>query len=82
MKFNKNLVKFIKEENRINQRINEINRWIVEARQEGRLGLLSHLRETITALNLQRYELDSKYPQFRGIFLTSEETEEILNIKD
>lgn len=81
MKFNKNLVKYIKEEHRINQRIREINGWIAEAREEGRLGLLSHLRNTIDVLNRSRYDLDSKYPQFRGIFLTTEQIEQILNME-
>lgn len=79
MKIDKDLVKYIKEEHRIKQRIGEIINMIEEAREEGRLGLLSHLRNTIDVLNMSLYQLDSKYPKYKNVFLTPEQTEQILN---
>ena len=82
MKHSKRLVKYVKEEHRLNQRLTEISRYIQNAFDEGRPSLLDHLRNTRDALNKARYELDSKYPEYSSIFLTSDQINEILNTKD
>jgi hypothetical protein len=82
MKQPKGLVKYIKEEHRINQRLSEISKQIQNAHDEGRPSLLSHLRNVRDLLNEAKYDLDSKFPQYQNVFLTSDEINEILNIKD
>ncbi len=81
MRIDKDLVKYIKEEHRIKQRTGEIISMIEKAREEGRLGLLSHLRNTIDVLNNSLYQLDSKYPKYKNVFLTTEQIEQILNME-